>query len=197
MIKSGWFDHPYCGLALGYARNHESRMSYVRCLMYKRDVKVGSRGITTFMEHCRGLRLHLQDCVIRLHRGLPLRRCDGTLMTNEESAECRANLGGVTVPFIETCPSLSVLEVLELEGAGQPVWGEDEEGEESPEKTVRLFVCFVVDALYRDCQFSGVANLWEVLLSSDPQHAVLFGATCALSDVMVRNLILRFLLRSI
>ena len=165
--------------------------------MCKRDVKVGSRGITTFMEQCRGLRHHRQDCVIRLHRGLPLRRRDGTLMTNEESAECRVNLGGVTVPFIETCRSLSVLEVLELEGAGQPVWGEDEEGEDWPEKTVRLFVCFVVDALYRDCQFSGVANLWEVLVSSDPQHAVLFGPTCALSDVMVRNLILRFLLRSI
>ena len=77
---------------------------------------MGSRGITNFMEHCRGLRHHRLDCVIRLHRGLPLRRRDGTLMTNEESAECRVNLGGVTVPFIETCPSLSVLEVLELEG---------------------------------------------------------------------------------
>ena len=112
VIKPGWFDHEYCGLAIGYARNHQSRMSYVRCLICKRDIKVGSRGITTFMEHCRGMRHHRQDCVVRLHRGLPLRRRDGTLMTTEESAECRASLEGVAVPFIETCPSLSVMEVL-------------------------------------------------------------------------------------
>ena len=185
MIKSGWFDHPYCGLALGYARNHESRMSYVRCLMCKRDVKVGSRGITTFMEHCRGLGHHRLDCVVRLHRGLPLRRRDGTLMTSDESAECRVNLEGVSVPFLETCPSLNVVEVFELEGAGRPVWGDEEEGEDWPERTVRLFICFVVDALYRDCQFASVTNLWEVLVASDPQHAVLFGAQCGLKDVMV------------
>ena len=144
------------------------------------------------MEHCRGLRHHRQDCVVRLHRGLPLRRRDGTLMTSEESAECRTNLGGVAVPFIETCPSLSVLEVFEREGAGQSVWGEDEDGEDWPEKTVHLFVCLVVDALYRTCQFSEVSHLWEVLVVSDPQHAVLFGARCSLSDVMVRKYLLLF-----
>ena len=139
-IKPGWFDHNYCGLALGYARNHQSRMSYVRCLICKRDIKVRSRGITTFIEHCRGLRHHRQDCVVRLHRGLPLRRRDGTLMSSEESAECRANLGGVTVPFMETCPPLSVIEVFELEGPGRPVWSDEQEGDDWPERTVRLFV---------------------------------------------------------
>ena len=125
--------------------------------------------------------------MIRLHRGLPLRRRDWTLMTSEESAECRVNLGGVAVPFMETCPPLSVLEVLELEGAERPVWGDEQEGEKYPERTVRLFVCFVVDALYRDCQFMSVTNLWEVLVASDSQHAVLFGASCGLADVMVSN----------
>ena len=138
------------------------------------------------MEQCRGLRHHRQDCVVRLHRGLPLRGRDGTLMTSEESAGYRATLDGVTVPFMEICPSLSVLEVFELEGSGQPVWEEEKEGEDWPERTMRLFVCCVLDALYRDCQFSGVANLWEVLVASDPEIAVLFGASCALSDVMVR-----------
>ena len=99
---------------------------------------------------------------------------------------------GVAVPFMETCPSLSVLEVFEREGAGQRVWGEDEEGEDWPEKTVHLFVCFVVDALYRTCQFSEVSHLWEVLVASDPQHAVLFCARCSLSDVMVRKYFLLF-----
>ena len=190
VIKPGWFDHEYCGLAIGYARNHQSRMSYVRCLICKRDIKVGSRGITTFMEHCRGMRHHRQDCVVRLHRGLPLRRRDGTLMTTEESAECRASLEGVAVPFIETCPSLSVMEVFEREGAGQSVWDENDGSKDWPEKTVHLFVCFVVDALYRGGQFSGVSHLWEVLVSADPQHAVLFGARCSISDVMVGNCVL-------
>ena len=111
------------------------------------------------MEHCRGLRHHRLDCTVTLYRGLSLRRRDRTLMTTDESAECRVNLGGVTVPFVETCPALSVLEVFKLEGAGGPVWGEETEDDAWPERTVRLFVCLVVNALYRDCQFSSVTNL--------------------------------------
>ena len=83
MIKYGWFDHDYCGLALGYARNHQSRLSYVRCLICKRDIKVSSRGITTFLEHCLGLRHHRLGCIVRLYLGSALRRRDGTLMTME------------------------------------------------------------------------------------------------------------------
>ena len=112
-------------------------------------------------------------------------RRDGTLMTTDESAECRVNLEGVTVPFVETCPAFSVLQVFKLEGAGRPVWGEETEDDAWPERTVRLFVCLVLDALYRDCQFSSVTILWEVLVASDSQNGVLFGTNCALNDVMV------------
>ena len=147
VIKPVWFGHDYCGIALDYARNHQSRMSYVRCSICKRDIKVASRGITTFMEHCRRLRHHRLDCIVRLYRGLPLRRRDGTLMTTDESAEWRVNLGGVVVNFVVTCPALSVLEVFELEGAGRSVWGEETEDDAWRERTVRLFVCLVVDAL--------------------------------------------------
>ena len=185
MIKSWWFSHEYCGLALGYARSHQSRLSFVRCLLCKRDINVGSRGITTFMEHCRGLRHHRLDCLIRLFRDLPLRRRDGSLMSNEESVECRSSLGGAMVPFIETCPSFSVLEVFELEAAGRPVWGDEEEEDLLCEKTVHLFVCLVIDAIYRGCQFASVTSLWEVMVASEPQHASLFGVTCEVNDVMV------------
>ena len=176
MIKPGWFEHDHCGLALGYARNLQSRMSYVRCLICKRDIKVASRGITTFKEHCRRLRHHRLDCIVRLYRGLPLRRRDGTLMTTDESDECRTNLGGASGPYVETCPSLSVIEVFDLEGAGRPVWGKEQDDDAWPERTVHLFVCLVLDAIYRDCQFSSVTNLWEVLVASEAQHAFLFGA---------------------
>ena len=107
-------------------------------------------------------------------------------MKTDESAESRGNLGGVTVPFVETCPALSVLEVFDLEGTGRPVWCEETEDDAWPERTVRLFVCLVVDALYRDCQFSSVTNLWEVLVASDPQ--VLIGTNSGLNDVMVIHL---------
>ena len=94
---------------------------------------------------------------------------------------------------METCPPLSVIEVFELEGPGRPVWSDEQEGDDWPERTVRLFVCFVVDVLYRDCQFTSVTNLWEVLVVSDPQHAVLFGANCGLADVMVSDCTFTFL----
>ena len=74
------------------------------------DFTVG--GITPFLEHHRGLCHHRLDCIARLHCGLPLRRRDATLMTTEEAAECRSTFGGVKVPYVETCPNLSVLKFL-------------------------------------------------------------------------------------
>ena len=145
------------------------------------------------MEHCRGLRHHRLDCLIRLFRDLPLRRRDGSLMSNEESVECRSSLGGAMVPFIETCPSFSVLEVFELEAAGRPVWGDEEEEDLLCEKTVHLFVCLVIDAIYRGCQFASVTSLWEVMVASEPQHASLFGVTCEVNDVMVIRISFCFL----
>ena len=80
-------------------------------------------------------------------------------MKTEEASECRTRLGGVTVPYVEQCPSLSVLEVFELEQAGRSVWGEDLHDDNWPERTVHLFVCLVIDAVYRDCLFASVISL--------------------------------------
>ena len=71
--------------SLGYAKCHHS---YVRCLLSEQDVKIASRGITTFLEHRRGIRHHRLDCLIRLRRGLALRRRDGTFMSESESDAC-------------------------------------------------------------------------------------------------------------
>ena len=89
------------------------------------------------------------------------------------------------VPFVETCPSFSVLEVFELEAAGRPVWGDEEEEDLLCEKTVHPFECMVIDSIYRGCHFASVTKLWEVVVASEPQHASLFGVTCELNDVMV------------
>ena len=119
IFKTGWFHHAYCGLALGYAKCHQSRVSYVRCLLCKQDVRIASRGITTFWEHCRGIRHHRLDCLIRLKRGLASRKRDGTLMSESEAEACAALLAGESIPVVEVCPNLSVLEVLRLEMEGR------------------------------------------------------------------------------
>ena len=126
IIRSVWFEHAYCGLALGFAKEHRTRESYVRCLLCKQDVKIASRGITTFWEHCRGFRHHRLDCLIRLRRGLPLRKRDGTLMSVTESDRCVANLAGEMVPVVEVCPNMSVAEVLQAVLNGRSVWGESQ-----------------------------------------------------------------------
>ena len=52
-------------------------------------------------------------------------------------------------------------------------------------ESVRLFVCLVIDAIYRDRNFAGVRHLWDLMVASNGQHSVLFGATCRESDVLV------------
>ena len=186
IIRSVWFEHAYCGLALGFAKEHRTRESYVRCLLCKQDVKIASRGITTFWEHCRGFRHHRLDCLIRLRRGLPLRKRDGTLMSVTESDRCVADLAGEMVPVVEVCPNMSVEEVLQTELNGRSVWGESQsiDGVVQTE-SVRLFVCLVVDAIYRDCNFTSIQHLWDLMVASISQHSVLFGSACRDSDVLV------------
>ena len=186
ILKAGWFTHPYCGLALGYAKDHQTRASYVRCLVCKQDVKIASRGITTFWEHCRGIRHHRLDCLVRIRRGLALRKRDGTLMSSVEADLCVANLAGEAVPTVESCPNLSVVEVLQAEAAGRPVWDSEQNAQDGVQtESVRLFICLVVDAMYRDCDFTSVQHLWDLMVAANPQHFALFGAACREADVLV------------
>ena len=186
ILKSAWFNHAYCGLALGFPKDHLTRDSYARCLLCRQDVKIGSRGITTFFEHCRGVRHHRLDCLTRLRRGLPLRRRDGTLMSQAEADVCGAALLGESVPLIETCPDVTVLEALQIEASDGSVWGTRRVAEDDDHTdSFRLFVCLVIDAIYRDCNFASVRHLWDLMVASNSQHAVMFGATCRESDVLV------------
>ena len=185
-IARSWFNHAYCGLAIGYAKYHQSRESYVRCLLCKRDIKIGSRGITTFMEHCRGVQHHRLDCLVRLRRGLALRDRDGNLMAVSDSAAQSALLEGVNVPVVERCPDVTPAEVFQMELAGKPVCEDLEQDEsEGQERTVRLFLCLVIDALYRDCDLLSVCGLWELMVATDAQHLTMFGRRCRLDDILV------------
>ena len=185
-IALSWFNHAYCGLALGYAKYHQSRASYVRCVLCKRDVKVASRGITTFMEHCRGVQHHCLDCLVRLRRGLALRDRDGNLMSTTDSSNQAALLEGVTVPVVERCPDAIPPEVFQLELDGKSFWDDMERDEtDGLERTVRLFLCLVIDALYRDCDLASVCGLWELMVATDAQHVTMFGPRCRIDDVLV------------
>ena len=186
ILKPAWFEHAYCGLSLGYAKDHQTCDSYVRYLLCKQDAKIASRGITTFWEYCRGMRNHRLHCLVRLRRGLALRKQDGTLMSEAECDACAATLAGETVTVVDSCPSVTVIEALQIEAAGRSVWGDLCAADDSVQiKSLRLFVCLVVDAMYRDCDFSSVRHLWDLMVSSNSQHAVLFGAACREADVLV------------
>ena len=187
VLKATWFNHAYCGLALGFAKDHLTRdSSYVRCLLCKQDVKIASRGITTFYEHCRGVRHHRLDSLTRLRRGLPLRRRDGTLMSEAESAAFALTMAGESVPQVEVCPDTTVLEALQLEAEGGSMWRNGSDvSEDRQVESVRFFLCLVVDAMYRVCDFSSVRYLWDLIVASNRQHSSLFGAGCQDSDVLV------------
>ena len=169
-IACSWFNYVYCGLALGYAKYHQSRESYVRCVLCKRD----------------GVQHHRLDCLVRLRRELALRDRDGNLMSTSDSAIQAALLEGVTVPVVERCPDVTPAEIFQLELEGRPVWDDLERDEtDSQERTVQLFLCLVIDALYRDCDLMSVCGLWEIMVATDAQHVTMFGRRCRLDDVLV------------
>ena len=138
------------------------------------------------MEHCRGVQHHRLDCLVRLRRGLALRDRDGNLMAVSDSAAQSALLEGVTVSVVERCPDVTPAEVFQMELAGKPVWEDLEQDEsEGQERTVRLFLCLVIDALYRDCDLLSVCGLWELIVATDAQHLTMFGRRCRLDDILV------------
>ena len=138
------------------------------------------------MEHCRGLQHHRVDFLVRLRRGLALRDRDGNLISAASSAEQTALLEGVTVPVVEKCPDLTTSEVFKLELEGRQVWNDlDSSDSDDHERTVRVFLCLVIDALYRDCELASVRSLWELMVATDVQHVKLFGPRCRVNDVSV------------
>ena len=138
------------------------------------------------MEHCRGVQHHRLDCVVQLRRRLALRDRDGNLMSAADSSNQAALLEGVTVPIVEKCPIATPSEVFKLELDGKPVWGNlDCSDTNDQERTVRLFLCLVIDALYRDCDLASVRGLWELMVATDAQQVTMFGSRCRVDDVLV------------
>ena len=90
------------------------------------------------------------------------------------------------MPLIEACPNATVLEALQIESEGKSVWGEKQDADDVDQiESVRLFICLVVDAIYRDCNFASVRHLWDLMVASNSQHSALFGAACREVDVLI------------
>ena len=183
-IKQQWFQHGYCGIALGYARDHLSREAYVRCLLCRRDLKVRSRGLTSFAEHCRSERHYRLDCLLRIRRGLRLRSRTGSLLDAAEEADVREMLSGMSVPDFESCPNVTVVQVLALEESGSTIWAMLSEQSVARKKSVRMLTSVIVDAMYRDGDFESVVALWNSLVAAEPQYGNLFGMELT-SNVLV------------
>ena len=108
---SPWFQHEYAGMSLGFTRDHKSSEAHVRCLWCRLDLKIERCGISTCLEHCRGVFHHKLDCLVRFRSGLFLRRRTGAIMSAREAAVMEEELRGLSVPDVEErCARLSLLE---------------------------------------------------------------------------------------
>ena len=157
----------------------------MRCFLRRHDLKVGSRGISTCLEHCRGVIHHKLDCLVRLRRGLLLRRPTGAVMGVVEAAQMGEELRGLSVPDVEVCPALSVQDVFRIESGGGSIWSSTVQEVPDTERSLRMFLCVVVDALYRGGDVTGLTDLWDSLSTTDVSYRSLFGGGCWKEDVVV------------
>ena len=185
-LKQGWFRHPYCGVALGFPKDHLASEAFVRCLLCRRDVKVFSRGISTFAEHCRTGRHHRLDCLYRMRKGLQMRARSGSLMDEDEAEQMRESLGALVVPAFERCPDYTVDEVLSLESRGTTVWAVLSAEQEQKMNSAQVLLTMLLDAIHRDGDIESVAGLWSSLCVADRHHFQLLGSTCSVADIAVR-----------
>ena len=185
-IRSSWFQHEYTGMSLGFARDHRYSDAYVRCLLCKSDLKVRSRGISTYLEHCRGVIHHKLDCLVRSRRGLFLRRRTGALMSASEAAAMEEELRGLALPDVEVCPAFSVREVFAVEARGGSIWDSGVPEVPDNERSFRLFLCFIVDGLYRGGDVTSLTHLWDSVATTDVSYQRLLSGGCRKEDVVVR-----------
>ena len=106
----------------------------------------------------------------------------------EEAEEWRASHEGAHVPVSDVCPNYTVAEVFALDRDGKAIWDDSILSDDHDDKRVRLFVCLVVDAFYRNCTLSAVPALWELMVAADLSTSSLFGQTCHDGDVLVTML---------
>ena len=104
-----------------------------------------------------------------------MRSRTGFLLDVDEAHDLREMLAGMSVPVFETCPNLTVVEVLAIEATGNTIWTQLVDREQTRKKIVRMYVSMISDALYRDGNLEAVSSLWKTLVVAEPQYGALFG----------------------
>ena len=158
----------------------------MRCLFCKCDLKVGSRDISTYLEHCREVIHHKLACLVRSRRGLILRRRTGALMGASEAAALEEELRGLSLPEVEVCPPFSVREVFAVEARADSIWDSGVSEVTDNERSLQLFLCFVLDALYRGGDVTSLTQLWDSVATIDVSYQSLLGGGCRKENVVVR-----------
>ena len=118
-------------------------------------------------------------------RGLLLRRRTGALMSASEAAAMEEELRGLSLPEVEVCPPFSVREVFAVEARGDNIWDSGVPEVTDDERSLRLFVCFVLDAMYRGGDVTCLTQLWDSVATTDVSYQSLLGGGCR-KDVVVR-----------
>ena len=88
-----------------------------------------------------------------------LRRPTGAVMGVLEAAQMVEELRGLSVPDVEVCPALSVPDVFQIESGGGSIWSSTVQEVPDTERSLRMFLCVVVDARYRGGDVTGLTDL--------------------------------------
>ena len=84
------------------------------------------------------------------------------------------------------CPSFSVREGFAVEARGDSIWDSGVPEVPDNERSLRLFLCFVVDALYRSGDVTSLSQMWDSVATTDVSYQSLLGGGCRKEDAIVR-----------
>ena len=104
---------------------------------------------------------------MRLRRGLLLQRATGAVMRVAVAVQMVEELRGLSVPDVEVCPALSVQDVFRIELEGGSIWNSTVQEVPDSQRSLRMFLCVVVDALFRGGDATGLTSLWDSLSTTD------------------------------
>ena len=123
--------------------------------------------------------------MVRSRRGLLLRRQTGAVMSATEAADMGEELRGLSVPDVELCPAFSDREVFAVEATCDSIWDSGVSEVPDIESSLRLFLCFVVDTLYRGRDVTSLTPLWDPVATTDVAYQSLLSGSSRKEDVIV------------
>ena len=106
-------------------------------------------------------------------------------MCATEATVMGEELRGLSKPDVELSPGFSVREVFSVEARGGSIWDSGVSEVPDNEWSLRLFLCFVVDALYRGGDVTVLTHLWDSVATTDVGYQSLLNGGSRKEDVIV------------